>query len=306
MKSQIEMAAESLEISVRSEYLPQTQKTTVLIGLRAGSDSPLKVQLWRSADTVWARAEGFSMIKVEINGSQQTAVEVSLVPPLVIRSDGIAAEWVGDSLGQYELRGELNNCPYYVQTDTLTSSPPTYLYRADNKEWYVSPVLGERKRWLRNPRDSECVPGDGWLVYRTDRCWTADPQCRVSPGPLSECGDITVSASPNSPTANKRPDCLGVFRPTDMFSSGRRVFKHQSREKYLCIPPGYTIWKITDTPGADSAGMRSAAGANCPASERNRFCDRDNVKSWMYSVNNQLKKDPSITVTCSKHSTNFY
>ena len=57
MKSQIEMAAKSLEISVRSEYLPQTQKTTVLTGLRAGSDSPLKVQLWRSADTVWARAD---------------------------------------------------------------------------------------------------------------------------------------------------------------------------------------------------------------------------------------------------------
>ena len=244
------------------------------------------------------------MANLEISDSEQT-VEV-LVPPvplLVISSDGIGPETYGSRLGQYELKGELNNCPYYVQSDTFTSSPPHYLYRAENKEWYVSPLLGICGGGLTNPRDSESVPGDGWLVS-VSGTWTADPQCRVSPGPLSECGDITVSASPDSPTAKMWADCLGVFRPTDMFSAGRRVFKHQSREKYLSIPPGETRWMITDTPGADKGGIRSAAGANCPASERNTISVLNNWNYWTYR-DNGCKEDPSISVTCSKHSNTF-
>jgi len=249
------------------------------------------------------------MANVEISDSEQT-VEV-LVPPvplLVISSDGIGPETYGSRLGQYELKGELNNCPYYVQTDTLSSSPPSYIYRADDKEWYVGPVLGLAWRCgLNNPRDCESVPADGWLVaVDVDGAdtWSADPQCKVSPGPLSECGGITVSASPDSPNANKRPDCLGVFRPTELFSAGRRVFKHQSREKYLSIRPGATSWAITDTPGDDKAWMVSAAGANCPASERNRFSESDDEKSWMYHYRG-WKEDPSITLTCTKHSNPF-
>ena len=242
------------------------------------------------------------MANLEISDSEQT-VEV-LVPPvplLVISCDGIGPETYGSRLGQYELKGELNNCPYYVQSDTFTSSPPHYLYRAENKEWYVSPLLGICGGGLRNPRDTETVPGDGWLVG-VRGTWTADSKCWVSPGPPSECGDITVSASPNSPTAHYHPDCLGVFRPTDMLSCGRRVFKHQSGEKFLRIPPGKSSWGVGDTPGASSSGIQSAAGANCPASKRNRFSDRFKVKSWRCAEKEGLKEDPSITVTCSIHS----
>merc|ERR1712242_382931 len=64
-------------------------------------------------------------------------------PVIVLASDGIAAEYNGDRLGQYSLSGELNNSPYYVQTNTLSDSdrPPTYLYRNDNNQWWVSDVL---------------------------------------------------------------------------------------------------------------------------------------------------------------------
>jgi len=258
------------------------------------------------------------MANVEISGSEEAAV-------LVIRSDGLAAEWHGGRLGQYELKGELNNCPYYVQTTTNkyqhSTSPPNYLntiyhlpsttnylYRADDKEWYVSSVLGKRGGGLNNLRESETVPGDGWLVG-DGKGWTADPQCRVSPGPLSECGDITVSASTDSPTYESvRPNPLGVFKPTDMFSSGRRVFKHQSSERYLSIPPGKNTWMITDATRAGKALLRSAAGANCPASERNRFSGLS-LESWScymdMDYHHEWKEDPSITVTCTKHSKDF-
>merc|ERR1719295_8088 len=76
---------------------------------------------------------------------------------------------------------------------------------------------------------------------------------------------------------------------------------------YLSIPPDDTCWRITDISGADDdGGIVSAAGANCPASERNRFSDRINVKSWRCAEKEEWKEDPSITVTCNKHSKDLH
>ena len=91
-----------------------------------------------------------------------------------------------------------------------------------------------------------------------------------------------------------------------MISSGRMVFKHQTLEKYLSIAPGSTVWSTRDKPGADTGGIQSAAGANCPASKRNRYSERDNVKSWRYSNKDGWHEDPTITVTCSNHSPDYY
>ena len=222
---------------------------------------------------------------------------------IVLASDGITAERQGGKLGQYRLSGELNKSPYYVQSSNISDSSPVYLYRADNNQWYVGPVLGKSKGWLKNPSSSASVPETGWKVLDVKGNWADDPQLTVRCGPLTECGDITVSS--NGPTANKQSQSLGVYKKTDIISCGRHVFKHQARERYLSIAPLKTAWGIRDKPGAMVAGIHSAAAANCPASYRNRNSERDNLKSWSYS-DHGWHEDPSITVTCSNHSPLYY
>ena len=151
-----------------------------------------------------------------------------------------------------------------------------------------------KNTWLLFTKVGEC-DGKGWLD---------DPQLTVRCGPLTECGDITVSS--NGPTANKKSECLGVYKRTHIISCGRFVFKHQDRERYLSIPPGNTSWMITDKPGDTAGDIQSAAAANCPASYRNRYNERLNQKSWMYGNNGRWHEDPTITVTCSNHSPHYY
>ena len=97
----------------------------------------------------------------KVFGMCKISIEVSLIPPtLVLSSAGIAAEYPGGKLGQYELRGVHNSSPYYVQTDTLTNSP-IYLFRADINQWYVTDVLGKSRGGLKNPSTSVTVPHHG-------------------------------------------------------------------------------------------------------------------------------------------------
>ena len=239
-----------------------------------------------------------------------------LVPLLlVLASDGIAAEHHGGKLGQYSVSGEHNNSPYYVQTDTLSHSDsrPVYLYRADNNQWWVSDVLGERAGWLKNPSDSVSVPETGWKVADGTGTWPDDPQLTARCGPLTECGDITVTS--NGPTAVSQSDCLGVYKRTDIISSGHFVFKHQDRDRYLSIAPHPMShlqqcgWGIRDKPGATRpyrSYVESAAGANCPASNRNRYSERFNWKSWLYFEHGEWHEDPTITVTCTNHNPDYY
>ena len=130
--------------------------------------------------------------------------------------------------------------------------------------------------------------------------WLDDLQLTARCGPLTECGDITVTS--NGPTANKRSDCLGVYKRTDIISCGRPVFKHQDRDKYLSMTPGCITWGIGDKPGDTTAGIKSAAGANCPASNKNRYNEVRNWKFWLYYDNGEWHADPTITVTCSNHT----
>ena len=73
---------------------------------------------------------------------------------IVLASDGIAAEWQGENLGQYRLSGEVNKSPYYVQSSNLShcDSRPLYLYRTEDNQWWVNDVLGERAGFLKNPQ----------------------------------------------------------------------------------------------------------------------------------------------------------
>ena len=216
-------------------------------------------------------------------------------PMIVLASEGIAADWKGCCLGQYSLAGEYHGSPYYVQSNTLAGSDPTYLYRAHDNKWWISDALGEQRGWLKNTSNSVNVPELHWRVS-INRTFHADPRLTASSSQLSECGDIAVTS--DGQAEDIQSDCLGVYRRTDIISSGRFVFKHQTREKYLSIPPGKRVWSIG---GTATAGIQSAAGANCPASNRNRYSERDNEKSWMYWNNGEWHEDPNITVICTNH-----
>ena len=74
------------------------------------------------------------------------------------------------------------------------------------------------------------------------------------------------------------------------------------RDRYLSITPGSSTWRIKAKPGDTLAYVKSCAGANCPASARNRYSEEDNVKSWMYRNKGVWHDDPDFTVTCSNHS----
>ena len=85
-----------------------------------------------------------------------------------------------------------------MQSNTLSDSPPVYLYRAKNNQWWVGSFLGKRKGWLKNSTDSVSVPETGWEVADGKGGWLEDPQL------TARCGPLTESAACNSPSAQKR------------------------------------------------------------------------------------------------------
>ena len=72
MKTEISSYEKTLNVRVRPDFLPHRQKTTVLVGLRPGDNSPVKVQLWRSGHDVWAETELCSPTKTEISDQSST------------------------------------------------------------------------------------------------------------------------------------------------------------------------------------------------------------------------------------------
>ena len=47
MNCQISCDAKSVEITTRPDFLPERQKTTILVGVRIETDSPVRIKLWR-------------------------------------------------------------------------------------------------------------------------------------------------------------------------------------------------------------------------------------------------------------------
>ena len=168
MKREVSPDAKYVEITTRADFLPERQKTTILVGVRIDTDSPVRIKLWRSENFLCAVTDEGSMTKNAINdqGSEQR-MEVKVLPLLVLASDGIAAEYRGGQLGQYIPSGEHNKSTYYIQSSTLSESEsrPVYLYRAEDNQWWVNDVLGERRGGLRNPSSAASVPETGWKVY---------------------------------------------------------------------------------------------------------------------------------------------
>ena len=86
-----------------------------------------------------------------------------------------------------------------------------------------------------------------------------------------------------------------------MFSSGRRVFKHKTQQRYLLVPPGKVNWRVKDSVEGEETKMQSAcAPSMCPADHRALTKEGLDMTSWKYSDKVEWRHG-DITVKCSVH-----
>ena len=244
---------------------------------------------------------------------------------LLVTSSGLSAEYHGQKLGVYKKAGTHNSYPYYKQVNTARKDKKEYvIYRHEDREWALANGL-DGFRALKNASETESVPLTGW------RCWVRggasagdswslngkyrdDPHLRISPDQPPACGEITITASGDA--ATKQARCIGVYTPTHLFSMGRRVFKHQTQDRYLLVLPDISIWSVMDSVEHDDKcyqkTIRMTSGcapSMCPADPRARTSKRFSATSWQYKYEGYIYslffpydwKHGHITVKCSVH-----
>ena len=220
----------------------------------------------------------------------------------MLSSTGPTAEHQGARLGIYQEKGVYNGSKYYEQVHTLnTASKGEFVFRDKDGPWKISDTLGGGAFGTQNLNTTDTLPLEGWQ-YCDGNKWHDDPNFRVSSVLPSPCGHITISASGEA--ASKQASCVGVYQPTAMYSAGRRVFKHTSRERYLLVPPGMVIWFVTDNPeNPDPITALMVSGCSpsqCPADSRARTSSRVGWTSWR--CRDDSWKHGDIQVKCSVHS----
>ena len=129
-----------------------------------------------------------------------------------------------------------------------------------------------------------------------------DPHLRISPDLSPACEEITITAS--GVAARKLSACVGVYTPTQMFSAGRRVFRHQTKERYLLVPPGKDEWDVKESiQGRGAQIASSCAPSMCPADPRAGSSVLLNKTSWVYRYRKTDEwRQGDIKVKCSVHN----
>ncbi len=224
---------------------------------------------------------------------------------LLVTSSGPSAECHGEMLGIYKKAGTHNNCPYYKQMETERSDgKKEVIYRRKKGGWAIGTGLDDY-RTLKNASDTESVPLTGWRCWKwDDDKYVDDPQLSISHDQPPACGEITIKASGDA--AAQQSKCVGVYTPTEMFSMGRRVFKHQTQERYLLVTPGYVHWSVQESVESEGPRMLSGCAPSlCPADPRARRSERMGYTSWGYKhvklFGSHKFKRGHITVKCSVH-----
>ena len=191
-----------------------------------------------------------------------------------------AAKGVGHALGQFEYHEDKG---YYVQTSTEYSNEGNegiYLYPDKDDWWWVSPIPGAEKGWLRYPSPSKILPNRGWQ-YFDGESWQDDLTLTVTRGPLPPLPrQFKVTAKGG--TAEDCPICLGVFTRTERWWLGRPVYVN-TEEVFLYHGSGDDGWVIG---GPFNRGvLKGSRARHSPATE----------DSWR----NSAGKPASVTVTGS-------
>ena len=238
--------------------------------------------------------ERLSQVKEEIINTENLLRELNLKTvshfdvecnEIVLSSAGGTARHQGGCLGQYCYDPD-KGC--YVQTNTEKGHElyhPRYLYPVDDG-WWVGPTLGVRAGSLRNRTQNQSLPLEGWRYY-DGKTFISDTTLVISPGPLTLCDTITVSAS--GPAAESRPDCLGEFSRTEMWWNGKPVFRNiQGWLMYQSSTQGWIVKPIFGY-----FGLSGSMAHHCPARE----------DKWTYFNRSKFQHlSASVKVKCNVHS----
>ena len=137
-------------------------------------------------------------------------INVACAQPIVLSSNGSAAEWVGSVLGEYvRMAGEYNGRPYYKQRDT-EGSKDTFLYYHYNGMWMVSLKLGEETGALTSIQDTLLPPTSNWEYAREKLFVEDDTSLKLEFTSLSPCeqGEVTGKGE----VVEKKGQVLGDYR----------------------------------------------------------------------------------------------
>ena len=259
-----------------------------------------------------------SHILLTVRNQAQMACSVSAIESrpepeddvILLTSSGPSAEYQGSALGLYRREGTHNNSPYYKHLDI-----EEYIYRNKNGEWYMGISLGYRAGYgLWNENKTDSVPLVGWKCWNGDASfadkahwWLPDPHLKIltpsDPSYPLLCGEITIEAPGNS--ILRKEKCLGVYKLWgNMFSAGRRVFKHSSKNRFLMVKYGFPQWCVDKSINFDNKTVlmsSSCAPSMCPADPRAMKSQRFDKTSWRYYDDEDVFRPGAIYVTCSVH-----
>ena len=224
---------------------------------------------------------------------------------------GQAAEWRGGRLGIYEKAGTYNNCPYYVQLHNSGEGEPHVFFKHISGNWCVGDMLGCSNFYLKNDTGTSSIPLKKWKYEKISERrkrksdfekeeWTLDPELKLKRAIPLPCDDIYISSTGEVNTV--QPECLGLYKPSNLFSRGRLVFKHVSNEKYLFVDHWKVFWCIKDSPNSRWAPRihSNCAPSHCPADQRANISFKTGRTQWRY--NKGLLYCPTdLTISCSVH-----
>ena len=227
---------------------------------------------------------------------------------VLLTTKGQSADWRGGRLGIYEKAGTYNNCPYYVQLHNSREGEPYVFFKHNFGCWCVGDTLGCSNFYLKTDSDT-C--SKKWMYEKISERrkrkndfvkeeWIHDPELKLKRAIPLPCGDIQISSTGDVETV--QPECLGLYKPTNLFSRGRMVFKHVSNERYLMVDHWKVFWCIKDN--ADSRWAprihSNCAPSHCPADQRAKISFKTGRTQWRY--NKGLLYCPTdLTIICAVH-----
>ena len=293
-KTLITQNQKTLVIQVMPMFLPfgEDDAVVVKVGVRQVNNVPeiVKMKLWRDKHQVYG-SSGINngLIGTIIDNERiVTSVKLIFTNVFVISINGLAEEWQGQSLGQYEYN-EGKKCLTQTSTEKNT---PRHIYQVTDGDWYVNDTPGEAKGWLMNTSKSATAPTQGWKVSNGTGTWLDDPTVTLTPEHLEiTCNKITIKTTGTG--ASKFPECLGEFIRLDRWINGRPFFMN-NRGRFLHVNNG-GYWSLSSEMSIGSIYTQGAPF--CPGAP---LCPKD-CQNWKYFNGYELLP-AKIEITCGTHN----
>ena len=232
---------------------------------------------------------------------------------ILITTTGHAADWRGGRLGIYEKAGAYNDCPIYIQLHNIGEGEPYVLFKHNSGFWCIGDSIGNNTFFLKNDSNTSNIPLMKWKYEKImerekrnkdfeDEEWMIDPELRIKRAITVPCGDIHISSNTKD-VESEKPECLGLYKATNLFSRGRMIFKHVSNQRYLMVDHWKVFWCIKDSPDSLWAPHihSNCAPSLCPADQRANISFRFKRTQWHYSKG--FSYCPAdFNILCSVHS----